>query len=183
MSRFIPIDKLKNLREAAKSGDELALKILRAQMNGDDFSQDLDSYFAKPSVQEKESLPVKKTKLQQFLEDNGVNEGDEDYDATVEMYYKEFPNEKHNKEEVEKPIEEEKEESCFLDDLIKDELEAIEAYSNAISKVLMLEAENDTSKKGMIDSLEEIKRDEIDHLDKLRRIKANLHKEKTRLSN
>lgn len=47
MSRYIPFDKMQKLREAAKNGDEMAKKIIRAQLSDDeDFSCDLDAYFA-----------------------------------------------------------------------------------------------------------------------------------------
>ena len=47
MPRYIPFDKMQKLREAAKAGDEMAKKILRAQLDDtEDFSKDLDNYFA-----------------------------------------------------------------------------------------------------------------------------------------
>ena len=47
MSRYIPFDKMSKLREAAKNGDEMALKIIRAQLSDDeDFSSDLEAFFA-----------------------------------------------------------------------------------------------------------------------------------------
>jgi len=51
--RYIPHDKMAKLREAARNGDEMAKKILHAQLNPEeDFSQDLESFFA-PKVEEK----------------------------------------------------------------------------------------------------------------------------------
>lgn len=53
MSRYIPYEKMKSLREAAKNGDEMAKKILRAQLSDDeDFSCDLEEFF-KPKVEPK----------------------------------------------------------------------------------------------------------------------------------
>ena len=53
MSRYIPYDKMKSLREAAKNGDEMAKKILRAQLSDDeDFSCDLEEFF-KPKEEPK----------------------------------------------------------------------------------------------------------------------------------
>lgn len=171
--RFIPINQIKNLREAAKNGDELAKKILRAQMNDQDFSQDLDSYFAKPPVEEKESLPEKKlTKLEQFLLDNGVSEGDEDYDATVEMYYNEFPNERpkeENKEEVEEVM---SEETQIIDKLIKDEVEAIDSYSKGITQIMSGSTLNEIQKKRIIARFKEIRGDEEEHHRQLEELKA-----------
>jgi len=45
MGRFIPIDKMKKLREACVNGDERAKKILKAQLGDEDFSVDLEDYF------------------------------------------------------------------------------------------------------------------------------------------
>ena len=53
MSRYIPYDKIKKLREAAKNGDERAKRILMAQLDDEqDFSADLDDYF-KPAEENK----------------------------------------------------------------------------------------------------------------------------------
>lgn len=53
MSRYIPCDKIKKLREAARNGDEVAKRILMAQLDDDaDFSEDLENYF-KPQEEEK----------------------------------------------------------------------------------------------------------------------------------
>lgn len=174
--RFIPVDKLKNLREAAKNGDELAKKILRAQMNDQDFSKDLDSYFAKPSVEEQEALPdKKKTKLEQFLDDNGVKEGDEDYDATVEMYYNEFPNERPNKEENKEPIEEEKEEDSVITKLKKEEIDAMNSYSKAITEIMGDSSIEETQKKRIVARLKEIRSDEEEHFRELTELEAILN--------
>ena len=45
MPKYIPCEKMKKLREAVKNGDEMARKILMAQLNDEDFSCDLDTYF------------------------------------------------------------------------------------------------------------------------------------------
>ena len=60
MSKFIPINQLSKLREAAKNGDEAARKILMAQLNDEDFSSDLDAYF-KPKAEEKPVEEVAET--------------------------------------------------------------------------------------------------------------------------
>ena len=196
--RFIPIDKMKTLREAARNGDERAKKILNMQMNDEDFSSLLEEQFSTPKTEEKEIL-VKESnspddKLQKFLKYNNVKEGDEDYESTVEAFYKEFPkarpvveakatdgddislpNEEDNTSiygEDDEPIEEDK---MFIDDLIQDEYEAIEQYNKAISEILKLD-EGDSLKKGLITDLEEIRRDEFDHVEKLKRIKLSLTK-------
>jgi hypothetical protein len=176
---------MKSLREAAKNGDERAIKIIKMQADGNDFDADFDAYFApKPKIEEKAEFKAtelektaavdsveKKTGLAKFLEFNGVKEGDADYEETVKAYYDEFPNQKPAEPE-QKHVE--GEERMFLDFLIDDEIEAIEAYGKAIIDVMNLEDETDSSRKGMISELEEIKRDEMDHLDKLRRMKSSI---------
>ena len=196
--RFIPIDKMKTLREAARNGDERAKKILNMQMNDEDFSSLLEEQFSTPKTEEKEIL-VKESnspndKLQKFLKYNNVKEGDEDYESTVEAFYKEFPkarpvaeakatdgddielpNDEDNTSiygEDDEPIQEDK---SFIDDLIQDEYEAIEQYNKAISEILKLD-EGDSLKKGLITDLEEIRRDEFDHVEKLKRMKSSLTK-------
>ena len=94
---YIPFEKMKALREAAKSGDERARKIIIMQMNGEDFGSLLDQYFTKPEGSNKtedHSDTTEDSKLNKFLEYNGVKKGDMDYDSTVEAYYKEFPKER-----------------------------------------------------------------------------------------
>lgn len=109
--RFIPIDKMKSLREAAKNGDTRARKIIIMQMNGEDFGSLLDEYFANPETPNKveetskteqivnkeispnavEDSDITDPKLKKFLEYNGVKKGDVDYESTIEAYYQEFP--------------------------------------------------------------------------------------------
>ena len=56
MPRYIPHEQCKQLREAAKNGDELARRILRAQLDDkEDFSADLEEYF-KPKVEPVEEV-------------------------------------------------------------------------------------------------------------------------------
>ena len=92
---YIPFDKMKALREAAKNGDERAKHILDMQLKGEDFGSLLDEHFSpKKDPQQEVSESISNDdddKLQKFLEYNGVKPGDIDYDSTVEAYYKEFP--------------------------------------------------------------------------------------------
>lgn len=180
MAKFIPIDKMKSLREASKKGDERAIKILRMQLEDkEDFSPLLDEYFKPVPTQapiEKDNnikQEPKSDRLKQFLEDNGIKEGDERYSEYVEDYYREFPNERANTEQV---VEEKHdEEPNMLDDLIKTEAECIAKYLDIIVKILDLE-ESDTVKKGLMSEIEDIKKDKIEHLEKLRRMKESLKK-------
>lgn len=190
---FISIDKMKQLREQAKNGDERARKILSMQMNNEDFSSLLEEHFR--PVQE-ESSPVENKirssnlettninaakidnpTLQSFLEYNEVKEGDPEYNDMVEAFYEEYPNQrpKENKE-PEPEAEAIEEEKNFIDDLIADEVEAIQGYDKAIMEVMNLDDQSEATRKGLIAKLQEIKNDEIEHLEELKRIKSSLVK-------
>lgn len=225
--RFIPIDRMKVLREAAKSGDSRAKKILIMQMNDEDFSGLVDEYFETPAIKPIEMSATKPgqpviepepeleservvdnsditdERLREFLNLNGVQKGDEDYEDTLEAYYKEFPKARPQMQESEieedeedidvvlpddnddntsiygeedEPIvEDEYENKCFLDSLIEDEYEAIQGYDKAISDILKLD-NDDTTIKGLIASLEAIRRDEFEHVEKLKKMKETLNK-------
>lgn len=232
---FIPIDKMKSLREAARNGDQRARTILTTQMNGEDFSELLEEYFASPKPVEsktpaEESKPsadypeIADSKLLKFLQYNGVKPGDEDYESTVEAYYQEFPKARPSANngletkatdadaevnlpndddggsiygEEDEPIEDDEpkttvpsaaqervegegleassEEKDTIDFLIEDEYEAIDGYDKAISKIMRMDL-GDAVKKGVIADLEEIRRDEFEHVEKLKRIEASIHK-------
>ena len=58
MPRYIPHEQCKQLREAAKNGDELARRILRAQLDDkEDFSSDLEEYFNPKPIEEVAEAP------------------------------------------------------------------------------------------------------------------------------
>ena len=200
---YIPFEKMKSLREAAKNGDERARKIIIMQMNGEDFGSLLDQYFTKPEESNKtedHSDTTEDSKLNKFLEYNGVKKGDMDYDSTVEAYYKEFPKErKHDTFETkatesdsdntsiygeeDEPIEDdqfgkEKQlsmhhglEEDILSKLMGEEIDAIRSYGDAILKIMSCEKFNDNEKKGIIEKLEEIRRDEQEHWSELKHLK------------
>lgn len=178
MAKFIPIEKMSKLREAAKTGDANAIKILDLQMSGGDFGELLDNYFQpKPAVEEQKSLPEKgeQSNLEKFLAFNGVTKDSPDYNSFVEDFYKEFPNERPKEmggigEHCEVG------EDCFLLPLIQEEIKAIGDYNEAIMKVMDMDELGDAAKRGMISKLEEIKRDEMEHLEELKRMKAGLEK-------
>ena len=204
---YIPFEKMKALREAAKSGDERARKIIIMQMNGEDFGSLLDQYFEAPNKTEEAvnkgtySDTNEDSKLNKFLEYNGVKKGDMDYDSTVEAYYKEFPKErKHDTFETkatesdsdntsiygeeDEPIEDDQftkekqlssmhhrlEEDIFSK-LMGEEIDAIRSYGDAILKIMSCEKYNDNEKKGIIEKLEEIRRDEQEHWSELKHLK------------
>lgn len=200
---YIPFEKMKSLREAAKNGDERARKIIIMQMNGEDFGSLLDQYFEVPNKtedHEDHSGTTEDSKLNKFLEYNGVKKGDMDYDSTVEAYYKEFPKErKHDTFETkatesdsdntsiygeeDEPIEDDQfgkekqlsmhhelEEDIFSK-LMGEEIDAIRSYGDAILKIMSCEKFNDNEKKGIIEKLEEIRRDEQEHWSELKHLK------------
>ena len=200
---YIPFEKMKALREAAKNGDERARKIIIMQMNGEDFGSLLDQYFTKPEESNKtedHSDTTEDSKLNKFLEYNGVKKGDMDYDSTVEAYYKEFPKErKHDTFETkatesdsdntsiygeeDEPIEDDQfgkekqlsmhhelEEDIFSK-LMGEEIDAIRSYGDAILKIMSCEKFNENEKKGIIEKLEEIRRDEQEHWSELKHLK------------
>lgn len=212
---YIPFDKMKSLREAAKKGDERAKKILIMQMDGADFGSSLEEYFAAPQPQEQPKpqpaaapMPGHKIddpKLAKFLEYNGVSEGDPDYESTIEAYYQEFPKarpaemkatESHSgpsddginipstpgdnesiygdEDEDDAPQAATEQKDC-IDSLIDSEYEAIKEYNEAISDVMRMDL-GDAVKRGMIADLEEIRKDEMEHVDKLKRMKESVNK-------
>lgn len=181
MARFIPIDKMSKLREASKNGDVNARKILDMQMSGGDFGSLIDEFFKPKPVQEAQvevgtstttkSLPEshENSKLEQFLAFNNVTKDSPDYDSFVEDFYKEFPNERM-------PQIKKTEEDCFVMPLIQEKIKSISSYNEAIMKVMEMDELGDAAKRGLMADLEEIKHDEMEHLEKLKRMKGGLDK-------
>ena len=178
MAKFIPIEKMLKLREAAKGGDANAIKILDLQMSGGDFGGLLDEYFQpkQEAPVEGKSLPEKgeKSKLEQFLEFNNVTKDSPDYDSFVEDFYKEYPNERPEAKQQQEVVEVGNEH--FLLPLIQEEIKAINDYNEAIMKVMDMDELGDAAKRGLVADLEEIKHDEMEHLEKLKRMKVGLEK-------
>ena len=179
--KFIPIEKMSKLREAAKNGDVSARKILDMQMSGGDFGSLLDEYFQPKPVQEApvkdnfetQSLPKGKSNLEKFLEFNNVTKDSPDYESFVEDFYREFPNEKPDAkpEMVENPVEQIEDDKDGFDsiirDLMKDETDAIEEYSKAITKIMNSEELDEIHKRRVIARLKEIRGDEEQHFAQL----------------
>lgn len=176
MAKFIPVEKIRKLREAARSGDARAKKILDMQLGGEeDFSSLLEEYFApaKPEPVEK-AQPLetssaelaKKSKLQEFLEYNDIKDDSPEYDEYVEMFYQENPNElredkPHHEEGEECPCKEE------INKLKKEELDAINSYSKAIALFMENDEMDDNKKRRVIARLKEIRADEEEHFKEL----------------
>lgn len=178
MSRFIPVDKMKKLRDASRSGDERAKKILSMQLDGkEDFSSLMDEYFKPQTQVEEYSNNLDKNtdeKLEKFLKFNGIDKDNPEYDSYVEDYYKENP--KQNDLEHKEQENCNDENHCFLDRLIKEEVDAIRSYSDAIMEAMSCDNFSETELRGITTRLEEIKRDETEHFEELRRLKASLMK-------
>lgn len=173
MPKFISIDKMKKLREAARNGDEKAKKILIMQLDDkEDFEPLMNEYFT-PQPQEPELTVVdgesqeivKKpnSRLEQFLLDNKIDENSSDYNEAVEEFYTEFPNER--------PTEQQEEPTCEYKELIKKEMkeesDAIDSYSKAITSIMNSEELNDNKKRKIISRLKEIRSDEEEHFREL----------------
>lgn len=197
---FIPVDQMKKLREAAKNGDARAKAILQAQLGGQDYAADLDAYF-QPAPETKivnnagnpgsvsEAKATKSTgnaKLDAFLADNGVHEGDPDYEDAVNDYYNEFPNEmpedygqpKAEPESAPSPEEETKMDEAARD-IGKMLIDIIHACNDEMLEINQDESIDDNAKKGAIVSLQEISQNMMDNLDKIRKIKKSFNKNET----
>lgn len=197
---FIPVDQMKKLREAAKNGDERAKKILKAQLGGQDYAADLDDYF-KPAPETKiinntgnpgSVTEVKATKgtgnakLDAFLADNGVQEGDPDYEDAVNDYYNEFPNEMPEDygQQKSEPVENQEQDAKIDEaarDLGKMLIDLIRACNDEMLEINQDEHIDDNAKKGAIVSLQEISQSMMENLDKVRKIKKSFTKEETGL--
>ena len=197
---FIPVDQMKKLREAAKNGDARAKAILQAQLGGQDYTADLDAYF-KPASETKivnntgnpgsvsEAKATKSTgnaKLDAFLADNGVHEGDPDYEDAVNDYYNEFPNEMPS--DFGKPKEEVKpastpEQEAKMDEAAKDLgkmlIDVISECDKEMLEIMQDESIDDNAKKGAMTSLQEIKQNMLDNIDKIRKVKKSFVKQET----
>lgn len=164
MARFIPIDKMKKLREASKNGDEKAKKILSMHLGGtEDFSSLMDEYFAAPQgVTEKPA--TESDGLTKFLEFNGIQKGHPEYDSYVEDYYKENPQERDSNV----PEQNEEDGCCaLLEKLLKEETEAINSYSKKITEIMNYPDIEGSKKRKIIARLEEIRSDEQEHFSEL----------------
>lgn len=185
MAKFIPVQKMKTLREASRNGDDRAKKILEMQLKGtEDFGSLLDEYFA-PKPEQTESAQVEETStgatnvdkgLQEFLEFNQINEDSPDYQSYVDDYYKENPkpqnglgevehNEEHNHEHEYEHSECESKEQ--LEKVRKEEVDAVDSYSKAITVVMNDTTVDDNKKRKIISRLKEIRGDEEEHFREL----------------
>lgn len=198
---FIPIDKMKQLREAAKNGDERAKKILRAQLDGKDYGADLDSYFApKPEAKPAQgqfSMPAKEpnqgtgnAQLDEWLRSNGIHETDEDYEDAINEYYNEYPEQRPAEEEQEDRIPglpqqmsglkdyqnmaQAQEEVADTKQIAKSIIDAISSCDKASLSIMQNEGLDATVRKGAMATLQEVKQALLDSAEKLTKIKSSL---------
>lgn len=180
MKLFIPIDKMRKLREASKTGDEQAKKILSMHLGGkEDYSSLMDEYFA-PKVEEvvpeakaiEEKPAVENEGLKEFLKFNGIEEGHPEYDSYVEDYYKENPDQKPIEETPTQECEEENGCKCLLEKLMKEETEAMDSYSKKITMIMNDSNISGNKKRKILARLEEIRSDEQEHFSELSKLIA-----------
>lgn len=196
---FIPINKMRALREAARQGDERAKKILRAQLNGSDYGADLDAYFAPTPAQEQDqhSMPAvnpgempKKVhihnnpQLEEWLRSNGIKETDEDYEEALDEYYNEYP-EQRPEEEPEQELAQEpgqeiasqaQEEVDLTKDIATSIFEAIKKCDETNIALMQNNELDSTARKGAMTTIQEIKQALMDSAEKLVKIKDSLSK-------
>lgn len=199
---FIPVDQMKRLREAAKNGDERAKAILKAQLGGQDYTADLDAYF-KPApetkiinkypegnpgsvAEAKATTGTGNAKLDAFLADNGIMEGDPDYEDAINDYYNEFPDEMPEDWGKEKPEQEpatNPKQEAKMDEAARDLgkmlIEVISECDKEMLDIMQDDNIDDNAKKGAMTSLQEIKQNMLDNIDKIRKVKKSFTKQET----
>lgn len=179
MAKFIPINKIKQLREASRNGDERAKNILDLHMNGEDYSSIFEEYFnpKQPEhVEEKPNLESQEqTGLQKFLAFNNVKEGSPEFNDYVEEYYMENPEEKPKsvKEEV-------------IDTLAEGKVEKIDKMLVSLSRQDSAKENLDEDQIGLrmdyIDTLIEDENEAIQGYDKGILLFANIEEDKNVIS-
>ena len=181
--RFIPVDKMQKLREAAKNGDERARKILHSQMHDEDFGADLDEYF-KPAEEPVTPAPASAeaettvsgvgkeddVRLNKFLEDNGITEDSPEYEDAVKEYKAEMGIKEPEQADENSPRSEFDE---IIKKLIKEEIKAIDDYSKAITEIMDLPEFNEPQMRRAIARFKEIRSDEEEHVKELNALFKN----------
>lgn len=190
---FISIDKMKQLREQAKNGDERARKILNMQMRGEDFSGLLEEHFKpieeKPATQvdPEDDEPVDE-KLKKFLDYNDVHKGDPEYNDMVEAFYQENP-QLRPKDNLSngnpapmqidtETITQEQPKPGLLDELSDAVKDLLSVCDRAIINVAD-DSENDitgATLKGTLSTLQEIKQSALDAFEKIKTLKTSIAK-------
>lgn len=194
---FIPVDKMKQLREAAANGDKLAKKILHSHMMREDYSQDFDEFFkpkpdagtvtmakadAQPEIAVEEmkeaDVGTGNPDLDKFLSDNGIKIGDDSYNDAVEEYYMEFPEQRpaDAKPRVQEPVANVEEEQDVTKEIGQGIIDLISKCDKFMLNLMQNNDIDDTTKKGAMTSLDEIKSSLFDAADKVKKIKQSFDK-------
>ena len=199
---FIPADKMKILREAAAKGDANARKIIDAHFQKKDYAADLDAYFAPKAEKVAASEPVQmqakepgempedvstgNAKLDEFLRGNGVKKGDPDYEDALEDYYREFPNERPEGEakaeqgqglvETQPQNQDVSEEMDMTKEIAQGIIDLIGKCDATSLAIMQNDDIDDTTKKGALGSLQEIKEALFDGAEKIKKIKHSFDK-------
>ena len=186
MARFIPIKQMQTLRESARSGDERAKRILAMQLSGtEDFSQLLEEYFApqpepeisteQPAVMEQKATePVDKalgqeTPFEMYLRENEITLDENNRNDVIREFEEMTGNKAGMPEQSEeKPEGPEYEE--LVKKLMKEESDAVDSYSKAITQVMNCDCLDDTQKRRFIARCKEIRGDEEEHFRELREL-------------
>lgn len=192
---FISVDKMKQLREQAKNGDARAKQILDMQLRNQDFSSLLEEHF-KPVQTEPEnkatsnppenaivegSATKQNGKLQEFLDYNGVKEGDPEYNDMVESFYEEYPNlrPKEEKQEPEQDNTEQVQENPGLFDELSNAVKDLLSVCDRAIIAVADDNENDitgAALKGTLSTLQEIKQSVLDAFEKIKGLKDSVAK-------
>lgn len=173
MSRFIPVQQMSKLREAARSGDERAKKILSMQLSGtEDFSSLLDEYFteapapAPAPVAESKATADEETPFEMYLRENEITLDDTNREDIIREF-EEMTGNKVEMPKAEEPVKKEEigenEAEKIIKDLMRDEIDAIDAYSRAITKIMAMEDIDEHTKRKLTARFDEIKGDEVEH--------------------
>lgn len=194
---FIPIDKMKQLREAAAKGDERAKKILKAQLSGSDFGTDLDAFFSQgthtmPAVEPgpmPKSVSTGNEQLDEWLRSNNIHETDEDYADALEEYYAEYPEQRPKESQKSNMptfpsdgLKDYQQEQTIADeiDLTQEIAQGIIDVISSCDRVSLEMLQNNeidgTAKKGAMTIIQEIKSSLLDAAEKLTKIKSTFEK-------
>lgn len=156
MGRYIPFAQVRQLREAAQSGDERARNILIKQMNDEDFSAELEEYF-KPAIEED-------NKVEEQPQEMGKQGETEEIEVNnIDMINKTVP------AITGKPQESDNEISDSI-------LALISACDKKTIEIANDSEISDATKKGALSILQEIKQNCLENLEKFGKLMSSISK-------
>ena len=197
--KFISLDKMKKLREAAKKGDEMAKKILHAQAYGEDFDADLDAFFkpidepapeaeaeavVEPEVKAEATTKTIKMKppvdKETFLANSGVVEGTDEYADAVaefeELYGQYDEEECPCEEQAQAPMADAAQEIDLTREIAQGIIDLITKCDQTSLQIMQNDDIDDTAKKGAMTSIQEIKNNLLESAEKVKKIKNSFCK-------